>query len=187
MIFDPIFLFFVKIFLFDTFFLPLASFCCLKPGLIYDTFAIQNGIWMDNGSVKKNISRIRKASGISQTEMAERLGISRTAYRNLESGDTKLISENVDRIAAVLEKTPEELVLGYAPSARDSMRVNDIQKENAQRQKELVARYDSEIKRLQEQIRTLRECIDALQETVRTKDEVILMLKRKIGGDSRNK
>ena len=40
-------------------------------------------------------------SGISQAEMAERLGMSRTAYRNLESGDTRLISENVDRIAAV--------------------------------------------------------------------------------------
>lgn len=141
---------------------------------------------MDNGSVKKNISRIRKASGISQAEMAERLGMSRTAYRNLENGETKLISDNVDRIASLLEKTPEELVLGYAPSARDSMRVNDIQKENARQQKELSEKYESEISRLKDQIKTLRECIEALQETVRTKDEVISMLKRKVGGNSRN-
>ena len=81
---------------------------------------------MDNNSVKENIARIRKASGISQTEMAERLGMSRTAYRNLEKGDTRLISETMEKIAAVLDRTPEELVLGYEPSAKDSRRVADI-------------------------------------------------------------
>ena len=133
---------------------------------------------MDNSSVKKNISRIRKASGISQTEMAERLGISRTAYRNIETGDTKLINDNVDRIASLLDTTSEELVLGYTPSAKDSMKVNDIQKENALKQKEMAARFETEIARLNEQINTLKEYIDALQETVRTKDEMISMLKR---------
>lgn len=138
---------------------------------------------MDNSSVKKNISRIRKASGISQTEMAERLGISRTAYRNIETGDTKLINDNVDRIASLLDTTSEELVLGYTPSAKDSMKVNDIQKENALKQKEMTARFETEIARLNEQINTLKEYIDALQETVRTKDEMISMLKRKVAGD----
>ncbi|MBO8452989.1 MAG: helix-turn-helix transcriptional regulator [Bacteroidetes bacterium] len=138
---------------------------------------------MDNSSVKKNISRIRKASGISQTEMAERLGISRTAYRNIETGDTKLINDNVDRIASLLDTTSEELVLGYTPSAKDSMKVNDIQKENALKQKEMAARFETEIARLNEQINTLKEYIDALQETVRTKDEMISMLKRKVAGD----
>lgn len=138
---------------------------------------------MDNSSVKKNISRIRKASGISQTEMAERLGISRTAYRNIETGDTKLINDNVDRIASLLDTTSEELVLGYTPSAKDSMKVYDIQKENALKQKEMAARFETEIARLNEQINTLKEYIDALQETVRTKDEMISMLKRKVAGD----
>ena len=138
---------------------------------------------MDNSSVKKNISRIRKASGISQTEMAERLGISRTAYRNIETGDTKLINDNVDRIASLLDTTSEELVLGYTPSAKDSMKVNDIQKENALKQKEMAARFETEIARQNEQINTLKEYIDALQETVRTKDEMISMLKRKVAGD----
>ncbi len=138
---------------------------------------------MDNGSVKRNISRIRKASGISQTEMAERLGMSRTAYRNLENGDTRLINENVDRIAALLDTTAEEIVLGYTPSAKDSLRLNDIQKEYASKQKELISIHETEISRLNEQIRTLREHIEALQETIRTKDELISMLKRKIAGD----
>ena len=70
---------------------------------------------MDNDSVKDNIRNFRKIYKLTQSEMADKLGISRTAYRNIESGETRLISENVSRIADILHIRTEDLVLGYSP------------------------------------------------------------------------
>ena len=134
---------------------------------------------MDNNSVKENIARIRKASGISQTEMAERLGMSRTAYRNLEKGDTRLISETMEKIAAVLDRTPEELVLGYEPSAKDSRRVADIRNEYVSMQKDIEMKHQEEIAALKTQISLLTDHVASVKEAVRTKEEMISMLKRK--------
>ena len=41
---------------------------------------------MDNNSIKENIRKIRKSKGLTQEEMAHRMGISLTAYRDLEKG-----------------------------------------------------------------------------------------------------
>lgn len=160
----------------------MVSRCCHILNAISDTF-VAIDVKMNNTSVKENISRIRQASGISQTEMAEKLGISRTAYRNIEKGETVLISENVDRIAAVLDKTPEEIVLGYRPSERDSARFYDIQKEYSDKEREIIGKYESDISGLKEQIHTLKEYVTALKEIISTKEEIISMLKRKVAGE----
>ncbi len=65
---------------------------------------------MDNSSVKKNIYRFRKAKGFTQEEMAGRIGISVTHYRNIESGRTWLISPLVGRIAEALGIDTDELL-----------------------------------------------------------------------------
>ena len=91
---------------------------------------------MDNASIKSNIEKFRKASGISQSEMAERLGLSRTAYRNIEKGKTRLLSDILKRIAEELGKTTEELMLGYEPSSEGSRKLNDIREEYRTRQTE---------------------------------------------------
>ena len=70
---------------------------------------------MDNASIKENIYRKRNEEGISQDEMARRLGIVRNTYRKIERGPVRLLSEHIDGIAEVLGTTPEELVLGYKP------------------------------------------------------------------------
>ena len=43
---------------------------------------------MDNSSIKDNIRKVRKARKLTQEELADRLDISLTAYRDLEKGDT---------------------------------------------------------------------------------------------------
>ena len=50
---------------------------------------------MDNNSIKKNIRHIRKSRKITQEEMAHKLGISLTAYRDLEKGNTAVMNGNV--------------------------------------------------------------------------------------------
>ena len=70
---------------------------------------------MDNSSIKENIVRRRTAEGISQDEMAKRLDISRNAYRSIEKGESKVISDRLKDIADNLGISLEELVLGYNP------------------------------------------------------------------------
>lgn len=133
---------------------------------------------MNNNSVKNNISKIRKDAGLSQTVMAEKLGISRTAYRNIEKGDTKLISDSLDKIAEVLGISPEEIILGYTPSKDDAMQLQEMQRAYSNRQSETKERYEEEISKLHKEIETLRNLIDALKDSIRTKDEMIGMLRK---------
>ena len=165
---------------FDNFWFPLAYFYCPSGTTLYYTFVLFNRIGMDNASIKSNIEKFRKASGISQSEMAERLGLSRTAYRNIEKGKTRLLSDILKRIAEELGKTTEELMIGYEPSSEGSRKLNDIREEYRTRQTEQERHHSNEVASLLAQIKSLNDCVAALQDDVRTKNEIISMLKLRI-------
>ena len=114
---------------------------------------------MDNDSVKDNIRNFRKIYKLTQSEMADKLGISRTAYRNIESGETRLISENVSRIADILHIRTEDLVLGYSPEPG--------QKEKNRRPGNVSAQL-AEMKRAHE-----KETEEMSSEIIRLKKEVL--------------
>lgn len=138
---------------------------------------------MNNNTVKENITKIRKGNGLSQAVMAEKLGISRTAYRNIENGDTKLISDNLARIAEIFGLSSEEIMLGYAPSQENSRKLQEMQQTYSTRHSEAIGKYEDEIRRLNKEIDTLNNLVDALKDSIKTKDEMIAMLK--LGSDNR--
>ena len=67
---------------------------------------------MDNASIKENIFRIRTEKGLSQDEMARKLGVVRNTYRKIEKGDIRLISGHVSELAEIFGISEEELILG---------------------------------------------------------------------------
>lgn len=121
---------------------------------------------MDNKTVKENIYRIRKEKKITQQQMAERLGMSRNSYRRIESGDTVLVNDHIVQIADLLEMSPDELLLG--DSASDGRKIVD----------EMRVGYAQEISDRNRTISSLEERIRLLEDLVRTKDEIITMLKK---------
>ena len=123
---------------------------------------------MDNRSIKNNICKSRKEKKITQQQMAERLGISRNSYRKIESGNTVLVNDHVMHIASLLDKTPDEIVLGYSAS-EDSGKLLE----------EMNVEYARKIDELNGTISFLRERVRLLEDLVRTKDEIISMLKKK--------
>lgn len=133
---------------------------------------------MDNGIVKLNIINRRKELKLTQAEMAERLGISRNAYRSIERGETRLISENIDRIASILDNTAEELVLGYTPSPENGKILNDLKEEFSSITRSKEMEYENKINILSLKISSLEAKITLLEDLVRTKDEIINMLKK---------
>lgn len=140
---------------------------------------------MDNDSVKDNIRNFRKRHRLTQSEMADKLGISRTAYRNIEMGETRLISENIEKIAGILEMDTAELVLGYAPYAKGrseeggGQTLKDIRIiETEKRYREENERMAAEIARLENKVTLLQQHLDTLKELIKTKDQIISMMKK---------
>ena len=139
---------------------------------------------MDNDSVKDNIRNFRKIYKLTQSEMADKLGISRTAYRNIESGETQLISENVSRIADILHIRTEDLVLGYSPEPgqkEKNRRPGNVSAQLAEMKRaheKETEEMSSEIIRLKKDLQYLTRRIEDLEELLKTKDEIISMMKK---------
>lgn len=86
---------------------------------------------MDNTTIKKNIRNVRKSMKVTQEEMAHRMGMSLTAYRDLEKGDTAIVNTNLKKVAMLLDTTSEELVLGYRPVQMQGPGLEDVRNSTA--------------------------------------------------------
>lgn len=132
---------------------------------------------MDNDSIKGNIIRRRTEEGISQDEMARRLDISRTSYRNIERGKSRIISRRLPDIAHQLNISEEELVLGYKPSAGQS-RLEELKVKYNEDLAGVKSGLEARIAELEAAVAMSDALIANLNELVRSKDEIISLLKR---------
>lgn len=107
---------------------------------------------------------------MTQEDMAARLDISLTAYRDLERGSTNIMNANIIRIAELLEISVEELILGYMPVQAKGIQVEDVR-----------AEYGGQITVMERRISDLEKLVSSLEETIITKNEIISMLKKKLG------
>ena len=124
---------------------------------------------MDNNSIKDNIRRIRKSRKLTQEDMAHKLGISLTAYRDLERGNTSVMNGNIMRIASLLETSTEEIVLGYRPSQMAGEALEDEREE-----------YSTRVTTLERRVADLEKLVESLKETIESKNEIITMLKKSL-------
>ena len=122
---------------------------------------------MDNTSIKENIRKIRKERRMTQEEMADMLGISITAYRDLERGNTSIMNGNVLRLAELLNTSTEEIVLGYRPIQMPGKKLE-----------EMKAEYAARIESLEKENEFLRKLVKSLEETIATKTQIIEMLQK---------
>lgn len=73
--------------------------------------------------IGKRIAKIRKAKGLTQTELADRIGIDRHSVTNYEIGRLHIYDEMIIRFAIALGVTTDE-ILGMTPDHYDTARVN---------------------------------------------------------------
>lgn len=132
---------------------------------------------MDNASIKENIFRIRIEKGLSQDEMARKLGVVRNTYRKIEKGDLKLISEHIAAIADVFGISEEELVLGYKPAGQTG-ELEDLRVDYDTRIARLTAAYENTIGKLRKEIESKDAEIRDLRSMIEDKVEIISLLKR---------
>lgn len=125
---------------------------------------------MDNITIKENIRKIRKARKMTQEEMALQLGISITAYRDLEKGSTSILNGNVLKLAELLDTPTEELVLGYRPSQIESATLKEVRDE-----------YSEKLEVMNRRIDDLEKLVVSYEEIIKSKNEIISMLKKRLG------
>jgi Zn-dependent peptidase ImmA (M78 family)/DNA-binding XRE family transcriptional regulator len=65
---------------------------------------------MAENTIALNLRRLRKAKGFSQERLAEKSGLSRAAYRNIETGKSEPRVSSLQAIAAVLEVPLQQLI-----------------------------------------------------------------------------
>ena len=95
----------------------------------------------NNCSIKQKIYEVRRSKGVSQEEMANRIGIALNSYRKLERGKTSLVNEKLWGIANALCVSVRELVLEDDPTSGISLAemernkfqkiIDSLQEENA--------------------------------------------------------
>jgi len=80
---------------------------------------------LDYYKIGQSIRKIRKAHGLSQEELAEKINISTTHMSHIETGNTKLSLPVLVDIAAVLEVRTDDL-LSSNPAAATNSALDDI-------------------------------------------------------------
>lgn len=74
--------------------------------------AKRRGLATDEGArrIGEHIARLRKERGITQVEMAERLGLSQSIVSKYESGELRLHAELIVRLAEVFRTSTDEVL-----------------------------------------------------------------------------
>ena len=73
---------------------------------------------MDYYAIGQRIRKIRKARGLSQENLAEKVGISTTHMSHIETGNTKMSLSTFAEIASALEVRTDELLYENSPESR---------------------------------------------------------------------
>jgi len=73
---------------------------------------------MDYYEIGQRIRKKRRAAGLSQDQLAEKIGISTTHMSHIETGNTKLSLAVFVELAKLLEVRTDELLYDVTPSGR---------------------------------------------------------------------
>ena len=102
--------------------------------------------------------------------MAHKLGISVTAYRDLEKGSTNMMNGNIVRLAELLDTSTEEIVLGYKPVRMPEKELREMKEE-----------YNERVAELEQEVEYLKRLVKSHEETIMTKNQLIGMLEKRSG------
>lgn len=82
---------------------------------------------MNKTMIKKNISDVRNSLKLTQAEMAEKIGISRQAYINLENGKTSPINKQISKMAEECWITEEKILFGVSHAEMEASHLREAE------------------------------------------------------------
>ncbi len=93
-----------------------------------------------------NIKSIRKSKGVTQMDMADKLGVGQSNYTYLENRGEKLTLEQLESIAGILGVSVIELITGKPQTVQNDERVKELEEENKQLNEWLYNSADKQIR-----------------------------------------
>jgi len=102
--------------------------------------------------IGQRIARLRKAQGITQKELAEKIGVTRTVITDYECGRVRIYDEMLARLAAVLNASTDELLglkdslTSEGPSLRLAKRIRELDQLPEQKRKAILKTLDDLIR-----------------------------------------
>lgn len=121
----------------------------------------------DDSKIKETISRLREERAISQAEMADRIGVSRNAYRGLEKGKTAILNPKLKEISKCLGMEVDDILSlaypkGVLQDSQESFYISSISRleENVKVYEQLVKSQEKIINDLEEKIAQQRQTIE---------------------------
>ena len=135
---------------------------------------------MDEKTIRENITLACKKHGFTKKEVAEAVGISKVSFHALEKGPTRILNENVYKIAGFLGISAEELILGYRPDPESAGLLAQMKADYGERNKSIISGYEEKLAACERENTTLRALVDSQKETIRNQEEIISMLRRRI-------
>lgn len=126
--------------------------------------------------------KIRLRMDLSQEEMADRMGISRTAYVKLENGRTRIITGSVLGFAEATGIPLAEIIAGCIPEAAGNRLGDGGGCEEKIRT--LTDEYERRLEHKDGIIAEKQKIIDSQDETIRVQKQMIAMYERKSAGNS---
>ena len=135
---------------------------------------------MDDNSIRENISHAYKKQGFTQKAVADAIGISTVSLHALESGPTRILNENIYKIADFLGISAEELILGYKPDPKIAGRMEQMKVDYGEKTRSLVSGYEEKLGSSARENTTLQALVESQKETIRNQEEIIAMLRRRI-------
>ena len=138
---------------------------------------------MDNRTIKQNIAAFRKRLGMTQEQMAELIHISTTAYRDLEKGNTVILSEKIIDMAAKTGFPVEEIIQEKPFRTEEVSCLENAQKEYGSQNGDIrqeVERLRQETEHFRQEADYLRQINQLQSQMISDKDDIIKMLKRSL-------
>ena len=138
---------------------------------------------MDNRTIKQNIAAFRKRLGMTQEQMAELIHISTTAYRDLEKGNTVILSEKIIDMAARTGFSVEEIIQEKSFRTEDVGCLENAQKEYGSQNGDIrqeVERLRQEAEHFRQEADYLKQINQLQSQMISDKDDIIKMLKRSL-------
>ncbi len=132
--------------------------------------------------IKANLIRFRNNCKLTQTDLADLVGISRNTYRSIEVGETGLVHKALDKIAKRLGVSVESLILGYNPlDINSDPRLAKFKKDISLQQKKEREMDHKEMDRLLAENYELKEKVAMQKQIIEAKDQLIEYLKNQKG------
>ena len=128
---------------------------------------------LDENIIRKNLKQKRLELRYTQSEVADRLDISVTAYQKIERGRTRILNRNYTKCADTFGVSLSELINGFEPVKDAAAALEEARVTYGLKMKVQESDYLSKIQSRDREIERLKEIIKDKEDTIATQKLLI--------------